>query len=191
MTQADRRTRWRRLVLRHRAPRLTGSVRVLLLVMADHMDERGYVSVPRSRLAETLAVAPARVSERIGVATSVGLLAVVRRARPGVTAVYQATLPAPVEVHPSVPPLEVRNPVTVEVHPSVPTAEPVGVRTGGKPRSSARAETVTPAAVAPSLSRTPNPAVKKRAPAGEVSHASPSPDAHPEHPDDQAFLRAV
>jgi hypothetical protein len=88
----DRRKPWRRAVLKPRAG-MTDACRVLLFNLAEHMNSRGVVSVPRSRLARELGVAPARVTERVNLARRLGFLDIVRRARPGVTAVYCATIP--------------------------------------------------------------------------------------------------
>jgi hypothetical protein len=77
---------------------MTDGCRVLLLRLLDDMNGRGIVSVPRSKLADELGVAPARISERVALARSLGFLDLVRRARPRVTAVYQATIPAAPEV---------------------------------------------------------------------------------------------
>ena len=106
----DRRQKWRHAVY---APRegMTDGCRVLLLRLLDSMNAEGIVSVPRSKLAAELGVAPARVSERIKLARSLGYLDIVRRARPKVTAVYQATIPIASEV---------RQPVTIRGTDSVP-----------------------------------------------------------------------
>lgn len=90
----DRRARWKRAVYAHR-PRMTDGCRVLLLRLLDDMNVNGVVSVPRSQLAADFGVPPARVSERIKLARQLGYLDMVRRARPKVTAVYQATIPTP------------------------------------------------------------------------------------------------
>jgi hypothetical protein len=81
---------------------MTDGCRVLLLRLLDDMTANGIVSIPRSKLAADLGVAPARVSERIKLAKSLGLLVDVRRARPKVTAVYQATLPRAIALTPEV-----------------------------------------------------------------------------------------
>lgn len=88
----DRITRWRKEILKPRKD-MTDSTRVLLFKLGEHMTARGIVSIPRSKLAEDLGIAPARVSERIAVAKMVGFLDTVRRGQPGVTAVYQAIFP--------------------------------------------------------------------------------------------------
>ena len=110
MSAPNRRPRWRRAVYESR-PGMTDGCRVVLLRLLDSMDAAGHVSVPRSRLAVDLGVAPARISERIKLARSLGYLDVVRRPRPKVTAVYSATIP---------PPSEVRPPVTIRGTESVP-----------------------------------------------------------------------
>jgi hypothetical protein len=102
---------------------MTDGCRVLLLRLADGMNADGIVSIPRSRLAADLGVAPARVSERIKLARSLGFLDLVRRARPKVTAVYQATIPPAARGTGSVPlasDSEVRPPVTVRGTDAVP-----------------------------------------------------------------------
>ncbi len=106
----DRRARWKQAVYAPR-PGMTDGCRVLLLRLLDDMTASGVVSQPRSRLAADLGVAPARVSERVKLARSLGFLDVVRRARPNTTAVYQATIPSSCEVRP---------PVTVRGTESVP-----------------------------------------------------------------------
>jgi hypothetical protein len=85
--------RWRRHVLGTGA--ITDAVRVLLLLLVDYMDERGYVSVPRAELAALLRKHPNRITERIMAARRAGLLDTVSRAHPGRTAVYRAVLPTP------------------------------------------------------------------------------------------------
>lgn len=85
------RARWRAEVVR--SPRITDSVRVVLLVLAEHMTDAGYVSVPRSRLAAELNRSPRRITERIEKAREAGFLDVVRRGMPGRTAEYVATMP--------------------------------------------------------------------------------------------------
>jgi hypothetical protein len=91
MSRRGLRDRWRSEVLR--ATRITDSVRVVLLILADSMTDAGYVSVPRSELAATLNRSPRRVTERLELAREAGYLAVVRPAMPGRTAEYVATLP--------------------------------------------------------------------------------------------------
>lgn len=116
----DRRPRWRRAVY---APRdgMTNGCRVLLLRLSDDMNANGVVSIPRKRLADELGVAPARITEQMNKARSLGFIAVVRRARPGVTAVYQAMTPQ-TGVRPGVPTSEVRPPGRQGVRPGVPTS---------------------------------------------------------------------
>lgn len=84
---SDRVMRFRRGVYRH--PSLTAGCKVLLLWMSEAMNAKAIVSIPRSRMAEDLGVAPARVSEWVKQAKAAGFLDIVRRGRPGVTAVYQ------------------------------------------------------------------------------------------------------
>jgi hypothetical protein len=125
-SRQDRRLRWRQSVYASR-PGMTDGCRVLLLRMLDEMDAKGVVSIPRSRLAAALGIAPARVSERIKLARSLGLLDVVRRARPQVTAVYQAVIPPTPEGY-NTRTSEVRHTVSVTGTESVPTAERAEVR---------------------------------------------------------------
>jgi hypothetical protein len=73
--------------------RISDSVRVVLIVLADEMTDTGYVSVPRQRLAALLNRSPRRITERLEKAREAGYLDVVQRGRPGRTAEYQATLP--------------------------------------------------------------------------------------------------
>lgn len=89
--RADLRGRWRAEVIR--SARISDSVRVVLLVLADEMTAAGYVSVPRRKIAETINRHEARVTERLTKAISAGFLSVVRAGRPGRTAEYCATLP--------------------------------------------------------------------------------------------------
>lgn len=130
----DRRPRWKRAVYAG-CPGMTDGCRVLLLRLLDDMNRNGVVSVPRSRLAAELGVAPARISERIKLARHLGYLDLVRRARPKVTAVYQATIPAPVEDQrrgtdavPQDDESGVRIPVTVTGTESVPLSKGSEVR---------------------------------------------------------------
>lgn len=92
MHRHDRRPKWKRAVYTG-CDGMTSRCQVVLLRMLDGMNANGNVSVPRSKLAADLGVAPARISEAIKLAKSLGFLDTVRRGRPGVTAVYQATLP--------------------------------------------------------------------------------------------------
>jgi hypothetical protein len=94
VAKGNRRSRWETLVMRYRAAGMTGELRALLIVLARHMDANGYVSVPQSRIAEMFGVPRTRIIERIKRAKDLGLLDTVQSGRPGVTAVYQATLPA-------------------------------------------------------------------------------------------------
>lgn len=94
MSRSPKLPRWRRAILEPRSG-MTDPCRVLLLYLAEseHMRQSGVVSVPRSTVAKDLGIAPARVSERIALARRLKFLDVVRRGRPGVTAVYQALIP--------------------------------------------------------------------------------------------------
>lgn len=83
--------RWRTEVFKTSA--VPDSVKVLMLLLAEFMTERGYVSVPRPKLAELLGRHPSRVSERIDLAIKAGILDVSKRGYLGHTAQYQALLP--------------------------------------------------------------------------------------------------
>jgi hypothetical protein len=74
---------------------LTNGCRVLLLRLSDDMNANAIVSIPRSKLAHDLDVAPARITEWIQQAKDLGFLDTVRRGRPGVTATYQGLNPGP------------------------------------------------------------------------------------------------
>lgn len=89
----SRRTRWRQTVLRFRGQGMTGEIRALMLVLADHMDAHAVVSVPRSTLADLFDVTPSRITARIGAAVELQLLAEVVAGGPGVQAVYQGLIP--------------------------------------------------------------------------------------------------
>lgn len=72
---------------------LTAGCRVLLLRLSDDMDAKCIVSIPRSALAAEFGVAPARITEWVTLGRELGFLSVVKRARPGTTAVYQGLCP--------------------------------------------------------------------------------------------------
>ena len=131
---------WRREVYAKRAG-LTAGCRVLLLRLSDDMDAKCIVSIPRSQLADEFSVAPARISEWIAQGKSHGFLDVVKRGRPGTTAVYQGIRPNR-EVRESVPmgdDLGVRETVPVLVREDVPQNGAEGYATAGTQ------EEVTPA----------------------------------------------
>lgn len=86
-TYSDRVMKFRRGVYQHREISL--GCKLLLIRLSDSMSSAAKVSVPRSTLAADLSVAPARISEWVKQAKDAGFLSTVRRARPGVTAVYQ------------------------------------------------------------------------------------------------------
>lgn len=68
--------------------------RVLLMTMAaEGMTEKGYTSIPRTKLAELLGRHPQRVTERIGEAIKAGFLVRVGDAYEGKTASYAANFP--------------------------------------------------------------------------------------------------
>jgi hypothetical protein len=118
----DRRPRFRDAVYAGR-PGMTDGCRVLLLRLADSMDADGYVSIPRTRLAAQLGVAPARISERIKLARSLGFLDIAEAPRPRFTAKYQGMIPDAVRGTESVPlndGSEVQPPVSVTGTESVP-----------------------------------------------------------------------
>lgn len=121
-TVSDRVLRFRRGVYLNRA-RITPGCQVLLLRLSDDMSAAAIVSIPRSRLAEEFDCAPARITEWINQAKTAGFLSVVKRARPGVTAVYQGLYVSP-EVREGVPTPEVRKPEPHWVREGVPQSEP-------------------------------------------------------------------
>jgi hypothetical protein len=85
------RGRWLRYI--YATARVPDSVRVLLLVMAEHMDEDGRVEIGRDDLAALLSRAPQRISGRCSKAIEAGLLQQVRRGTRGAKSVFQAVLP--------------------------------------------------------------------------------------------------
>jgi hypothetical protein len=117
-TVSDQVLKFRRGVYENRG-RITAGTQVLLLRLSDDMSARAIVSIPRSRLAAEFDCAPARITEWINQAKSAGFLSVVRRPRPGVTAVYQGLYVAP-EVREGVPTPEVRKTEPVLVREGVP-----------------------------------------------------------------------
>lgn len=197
MTRApDRRAGWQRSVFEH--PHATSGTKVvLLLLLASGMKPNGVVSVPRSQLAQTLGVSPARITEAVNAAVEMGLLSRVASGHPGRTAVLQAMVARGTD---SVPSKGTPTRTFKGTESAPPQADSQGPEGYGFQYPNTRVRLRTPTAVHPGTQRgsrrgapgsTPNPAEKKRVPAGEVSDASPSPDAHPEHPDDLAFLHAV
>ncbi len=123
---SDRVMRFRAAVYPRREG-LTDGCRVLLLRLSDRMDAKAIVSIPRSKLADELGVAPARITEWIRQAKDLGALSTVRRGRPGVTAVYQGLVLPPVgtrrrttEVRDGVPSPEVRETGPCKVRDGVP-----------------------------------------------------------------------
>jgi hypothetical protein len=149
--KANRKDDWKRAIFRSR-PGMTDGCRVLLLRLLEDMNHKGIVSIPRSKLAAELGVAPARISERIALARDLGFLDVVRRARPKVTAVYQATIPKQSRGTESVPlpPIgEVRSPFPLRGTPAVPLkggseVQIPGTQVGNAPREPERTPTGRP-----------------------------------------------
>jgi hypothetical protein len=78
---------WRRAVYASR--RLPDSVRVLLLLLADHMGADRRVSIPRTDLAAMLGISERRVTQRVTEAHTHGFLTTIVRGQKGVTAIYQ------------------------------------------------------------------------------------------------------
>lgn len=101
----NRRDQWVAAILRHGAAGMTGEVRALLLYVAFHPRTKATAvwSIPRSELAATFDVHPRRITERIQRAHHLGLLDTVVKGRPGTTAVYQGTIPAPNMVRSTAP----------------------------------------------------------------------------------------
>ncbi len=121
MSRTDLRERWRVEVWR--SPAVTDSVRVLLVLLAEHMCADGYVSVPRKALAERLGRTPRRITERLELAVSAGLLTRVESGKPGRTATYRALMP---EVRTGAPSKGADGRTSVGVR----IAATIGVRTG-------------------------------------------------------------
>ncbi len=90
-TRTPIKSRWYREVVR--SPLISDSVRVLLLVLHEDMSADGFVSVPRTQLAERLNKNPRRIAERFEQAVAAGFLDRTRAGRPTVTAEYKAMLP--------------------------------------------------------------------------------------------------
>lgn len=105
--------------------KLTPGCQVLLLRLSDGMNANAIVSIPRSRLAEEFHCDPSRVTEWMNQARAAGFLSMVRRARPGVTAVYQGMYVAP-KVRESAPLTGVRKPAPIEVRESAPSSMSLG-----------------------------------------------------------------
>src|SRR5215207_906089 len=80
---------WKAHVYRYHGEGVGNGVRVLLLYLADNMDDRCHVSVPRPKLAAKLGIAEMEVKKRIAAAKKAGLIDSVVRGHNGVTAVYQ------------------------------------------------------------------------------------------------------
>lgn len=78
-----------------RSTEIGDACRVLLLTMAaEGMTEKGYVSIPRTKLADLLGRHPQRITERIGEAIKAGFLVRVGgKAYEGKTANYAANFP--------------------------------------------------------------------------------------------------
>jgi hypothetical protein len=87
---------WRREV--YQSPRISDATRVLLLLMAEHMDRDRKVCVKRVELARELQRHEQRISERIGAAHKAGYLTTVSPGYRGHTAVYEGLFPDPVSV---------------------------------------------------------------------------------------------
>jgi hypothetical protein len=92
------RVRWLRYV--YGTVRVPDSVRVLLLALAEGMDDDGRVEVGRDDLAALLSRAPRRISARLAEAVGAGLLTQVRRGAPGRPSAYQAAFPESEHVSP-------------------------------------------------------------------------------------------
>lgn len=89
MSRRTVRDRWYAEIVRTRL--VTGPCRELLsLVAVMHMDDRGYVKVPRDQIADELGITPHRVTVLIGQATKAGLLVKVAGGYNGQTSKYAA-----------------------------------------------------------------------------------------------------
>jgi hypothetical protein len=84
---------WRRRVFAAPASELPDSVRVLLLWLADHVDEHGGICVPRSDMAEGIGRSHRRINDRLDDAVALGWLRRIDPGRPGATARYSADVP--------------------------------------------------------------------------------------------------
>jgi hypothetical protein len=80
---------WKKLVYRYQGPGIGNGVRVLLLRLADGMDERCHVSVPRPKLAADLGITEMDVKKRLAAAKRAQLIDNVVKGHNGMTAVYQ------------------------------------------------------------------------------------------------------
>jgi hypothetical protein len=78
---------WRATV--YLCPTVSNGVKVLLLYLADRMDERRNVSVPRVTIARAHAVPEIEIKRRMTEAHKAGLLDTISRGQKGRTAVYQ------------------------------------------------------------------------------------------------------
>lgn len=83
------RAEWKAHVYQFRGDGVGNGVRVLLLLLADHMDPSCRVSVPRHKLAAALGVSETEIKKRIKIAQDVGVLRSVARGHQGRTAVYE------------------------------------------------------------------------------------------------------
>ncbi|OLT29313.1 hypothetical protein BJF83_12065 [Nocardiopsis sp. CNR-923] len=172
------RGRWLRYV--YATARVPDSVRVLLLVLAEHMDDDGRVAISRDDLAALLSRAPQRVSGRSSKAIEAGLLRQVRRGTRGATSVFQAALPEGESITPvgdTFPGKRVPDPSPVSGETDHPRGGRVSEETGhprGRPSASASS---------------PPGATKSDAPIREGVREQPSqatPTASPERPDTPA-----
>lgn len=138
MSRTDRVSRFRASVYQHREG-MTNGCRVLLLRLADGASQAGIVSIPRSQLAKELGVDPARISDNVQRARKLGFLDIVRRGRPGVTAVYQCTIPPSSMVRKTAPDM---------VRSSAPLTDPTWCAVGGTQEGNARRKSERTASVA-------------------------------------------
>jgi hypothetical protein len=122
---------------------LTNGCRVLLLRLSDDMNGNGIVSVSRSTLAHHLGVAPARITDWVNLAMRFGFLSSVRRGQPGVTAVYQGTVPPPGLVLPGVPSARYARADQAVVLPGVPPEPAAWYALGGSHEGTRPAATGT------------------------------------------------
>ncbi|ADH69840.1 Uncharacterised protein [Nocardiopsis dassonvillei] len=172
------RGRWLRCV--YATARVPDSVRVLLLVLAEHMDDDGRVEVGRDELATLLSRSPQRVSTRLSDAVGAGLLHQVRRGNRGAKSAFQALIPEEESVTPggdTFPRKQVSISRPLSEETSLPRGGPVSQETD-RPRGRLEGPSSSPPGV-----------TKTAAPIGEGAREHPpqtTPADSPERPDTPA-----